>query len=79
MPFHYATPYVMIFEHHVRSTGLPRHVPPLCLEKAARYLEKAPDSVNLITLHLGNGASAAAVKGGVSIDTSMGLLRLKAS
>jgi acetate kinase len=45
--------------------------------EAAKYLEKAPETLNLITLHLGNGASAAAVQGGVSIDTSMGLTPLE--
>ena len=41
--------------------------------EAARHLGKAPEEVNLITLHLGNGASAAAVRGGRSVDTTMGL------
>jgi acetate kinase len=35
------------------------------------------NALNLITLHLGNGASAAAVKGGQSIDTSMGMTPLE--
>jgi acetate kinase len=39
---------------------------------AAAYLGKAPTDTNLITAHLGNGASITAVKGGRSIDTSMG-------
>jgi acetate kinase len=35
------------------------------------------EDVNVIVLHLGNGASAAAVRGGVSVDTSMGLTPLE--
>jgi acetate kinase len=37
----------------------------------------APDAANLVVLHLGNGASAAAVEGGRSVDTSMGLTPLE--
>ncbi|KAF5327816.1 hypothetical protein D9619_004575 [Psilocybe cf. subviscida] len=37
---------------------------------------KAPESLNLIVLHLGSGASACAIKGGRSLDTSMGLTPL---
>lgn len=39
-------------------------------------LGKAPEDVNQIVLHLGNGASASAVRGGQAIDTSMGLTPL---
>jgi len=46
-------------------------------KEAARYLEIPTEDLNLITLHLGNGASAAAVQGGRSIDTSMGLTPLE--
>ena len=40
-------------------------------------MEKDLNRVNLITLHLGNGASATAIKSGKSIDTSMGLTPLE--
>ena len=39
---------------------------------AAKLLNKSPENLNLIILHLGGGASATAVKNGVSVDTSMG-------
>lgn len=45
--------------------------------EAARLLGKDPADVNIIVLHLGNGASACAVQGGVSVDTSMGLTPLE--
>ncbi|MFC1412202.1 acetate kinase [Streptacidiphilus sp. N1-12] len=45
--------------------------------RAAQLLGKSPESVNVIVLHLGNGASAAAVAGGVCVDTSMGLTPLE--
>src|SRR5690606_36010718 len=38
---------------------------------------KAPEEVNVIVLHLGNGASASAVRGGRCVDTSMGLTPLE--
>ncbi|WP_405588148.1 acetate kinase [Streptomyces sp. NBC_01190] len=44
---------------------------------AAELLGKAPAEVNVIVLHLGNGASASAVRGGVCVDTSMGLTPLE--
>jgi len=45
--------------------------------EAARLLGKTPDEVNLITCHLGNGSSIAAVEKGKSIDTSMGFTPLE--
>ncbi|MET8676774.1 acetate kinase [Streptomyces sp. NPDC004647] len=44
---------------------------------AAKLLGKDPSEVNTIVLHLGNGASASAVEGGVCVDTSMGLTPLE--
>ena len=41
--------------------------------QTAELLRKPPDEVNVITLHLGNGASACAVQGGRSVATSMGM------
>ena len=75
--FHYATPYDWYAEHHVRRYGFHGTSHHYVAKEAARYLGKAPESVNLITLHLGNGASATAVRGGLSIDTSMGLTPLE--
>ena len=43
----------------------------------AELLGKDPSEVNVIVLHLGNGASATAVRGGVSVETSMGLTPLE--
>lgn len=44
---------------------------------AAAVLGKPPEHLRMITLHLGNGASAAAILGGEAIDTSMGLTPLE--
>ncbi|MFE1915331.1 acetate kinase [Streptomyces anandii] len=43
----------------------------------AELLGRAPEDVNVIVLHLGNGASASAVRGGRCVDTSMGLTPLE--
>ncbi len=45
--------------------------------QAAAFLGKDPGEVNVIVLHLGNGASATAVRGGESVETSMGLTPLE--
>ncbi|AEW96604.1 acetate kinase [Streptantibioticus cattleyicolor NRRL 8057 = DSM 46488] len=44
---------------------------------AAALVGKEPAEANVIVLHLGNGASASAVRGGVCVDTSMGLTPLE--
>ncbi len=46
-------------------------------EQAARVLGRPYDEVNTIVLHLGNGASASAVRGGRAVETSMGLTPLE--
>jgi acetate kinase len=46
-------------------------------ERAAAFLDRPLESVNQIVLHLGNGASAAAIAGGRPLDTSMGLTPLE--
>lgn len=45
--------------------------------RAAALLNKDPSEINVITMHIGNGVSIAAVKKGISVDTSMGLTPLE--
>ena len=45
-------------------------------QAAAKFLKKPVSKVNLVTCHLGNGSSLAAIKGGRVIDTTMGLTPL---
>ena len=47
-----------------------------CAGRAAQMLGKNPDDLKLITCHLGNGCSLAAIRGGQSIDTTMGFTPL---
>ena len=75
--FLYALPYQLYRRHRIRRYGFHgtshRYV-------AYRYRTLngiARDTTNIITLHLGNGCSIAAIKGGNSIDTSMGFTPLE--
>ena len=47
------------------------------MQRSSKFTRKKSDEVNLISLHLGNGASACAIKNGKSIDTSMGFTPLE--
>ncbi|MDV6034065.1 MAG: acetate kinase [Phycisphaera sp. RhM] len=46
-------------------------------KQVARHLKRPLADVNTIVFHLGNGASVTAIRGGVSVDTSMGLTPLE--
>jgi acetate kinase len=75
--FHYALPYEFYTEHHVRRYGFHGTSHYYVAKEAAMHLNKPLEEVSLITLHLGNGASAAAIQKGKSSDTSMGLTPLE--
>ncbi len=75
--FHYALPRALYTEHRVRRYGFHGTSHAYVAEQAARFLAQPLASLNLITLHLGNGASVTAVESGRSIDTSMGLTPLE--
>ena len=64
-------------EHGVRRYGFHGTSYSYVSREAARLLAADPAEVNLVVLHLGNGASAAAIRGGVSVETSMGLTPLE--
>src|SRR5438105_10005422 len=48
-----------------------------CAERAAQLLGKHLQSLKLVTCHLGNGCSLAAIRGGQSVDTTMGFTPLE--
>ncbi|MEU6992004.1 acetate kinase [Streptomyces sp. NPDC046465] len=64
-------------EHRVRRYGFHGTSHAYVSRKTAKLLGKAPEDTNVIVLHLGNGASASAVRGGKCVDTSMGLTPLE--
>lgn len=80
MPFHareYALPRALAQEHGIRRYGFHGTSHSYVARRAARMLGRPLEELDLITLHLGNGASIAAIKGGKSIDTSMGMTPLE--
>ncbi|AVH61140.1 MULTISPECIES: acetate kinase [Streptomyces] len=64
-------------EHRIRRYGFHGTSHAYVSRETAKLLGKAPEDVNVIVLHLGNGASASAVQGGRCVDTSMGLTPLE--
>jgi acetate kinase len=75
--FTYALPYEWYKEFHVRRYGFHGTSLLYVAKRAAVLLGKDPRKCNLISLHIGNGVSANAVRDGVSLDTSMGLTPLE--
>jgi len=73
----YPLPYELSRELHIRRYGFHGTSHNYVAKEVATIMRKPLDSLNLITLHLGNGASATAIKGGESIDTSMGMTPLE--
>ncbi|GAA0360825.1 acetate kinase [Streptomyces blastmyceticus] len=63
--------------HRIRRYGFHGTSHAYVSRETARLLGKDPSEVNVIVLHLGNGASASAVRGGRCVDTSMGLTPLE--
>jgi acetate kinase len=73
----YAVPREWAEEHHIRRYGFHGTSVAFVAAEAARMLDKPADDCRLIVLHLGNGASATAVDGGRSVETSMGFTPLE--
>ena len=73
----YAVPYHLYLRHRIRRYGFhgTSHRYVAFRYRALRGFTRA--QTNIITLHLGNGCSAAAIKGGSSVDTSMGMTPLE--
>lgn len=69
--FRYAIPNEFYTQHSIRVYGFHGTSHKYVSEKAAEYLNKP--SAKIITIHLGNGCSMAAVDNGKCIDTTMGL------
>jgi acetate kinase len=70
--YRYALPNALYEKHGVRVYGFHGTSHLYVTQIAAAHLGKEPRETNLITAHLGNGASITAVANGQSVDTSMG-------
>jgi acetate kinase len=80
MPAHaylYALPYELYEEHAVRRYGFHGTSHGFVARAAAGLLRRPLAELDLISVHLGNGASATAIQRGRSVDTSMGLTPLE--
>ena len=75
--YHYAIPRDLYSAYRVRRYGFHGTSHRYVAGRAAQLMGRPLELVNLVILHLGNGASATAVERGKSIDTSMGLTPLE--
>lgn len=73
----YPLPYEYYTKYKVRKYGFHGTSHRYVSQRAAEILNQSKDDLKIITCHLGNGASIAAVKNGNCIDTSMGLTPLE--
>ncbi len=71
--FRYAVPQEWYTRYGVRRYGFHGTSHRFVSQQAAALLNKLPAELRLVTAHLGNGCSAAAIRDGVSVDTTMGL------
>ena len=75
--FVYAIPYQLYRRHRVRRYGFHGTSHRYIAHRYRQLTGKTKEQTRLITLHLGNGASACAIDGGKSVDTSMGFTPLE--
>lgn len=73
----YAIPYKYYRNHDIRRYGFHGTSHRYVSSKAAQFLGQRLEDLKMLTCHLGNGSSVAAVKNGKSIDTSMGFTPLE--
>lgn len=74
--FLYPLPYDYYTKYRIRKYGFHGTSHKYVTQRAAEILNRPLETTRLISCHLGNGASIAAVKGGKSLDTSMGFTPL---
>lgn len=73
----YGLPYELYKRYKIRRYGFHGTSHRYVSERTAALMQKRIDELKIITCHLGNGASIAAINGGKSIDTSMGFTPLE--
>ncbi|QNR08335.1 acetate kinase [Macrococcoides canis] len=74
--FLYSLPYKYYQDYGIRKYGAHGTSHKFVAERAAELLDRPIEQLRIITCHIGNGASIAAVEGGKSVDTSMGFTPL---
>ena len=73
----YALPYELSKKHHLRRYGFHGLAHQYSAMRYGELTGKKADQINIVTLHLGNGCSACAIRNSTSIDTSMGFTPLE--
>lgn len=73
---HYAIPHEYYENYGIRKYGFHGTSHHFVTLATAEYLGRKPEEINIITCHLGNGSSLAAIKNGKVYDTTMGLTPL---
>jgi len=73
----YPIPTVLYRRHKVRRYGFHGTSHHYVSEQAAQFLGVTLESLNMISCHIGNGASVTAIQDGKSVDTSMGMTPLE--
>lgn len=73
----YPIPLVLYRKHQVRRYGFHGTSHDYVSERAARFIGKPLAELKMVTCHIGNGASCAAILNGQSVDTSMGMTPLE--
>jgi acetate kinase len=73
----YAIPYHLYRRHRIRRYGFHGTSHRYVAHRYRKLRQLTREQTNIITVHLGNGCSAAAIRGGRSVDTSMGMTPLE--
>lgn len=75
--YHYGIPYVLYRRYRIRRYGFHGTSHQHVAQRGAELLNRPLEELRLLSIHLGNGASACAVRFGRSVDTSMGFTPLE--
>jgi acetate kinase len=73
----YAIPYELGKKHHIRRYGFHGLAHQYSVLRYGEMTGRAKEETNVVTIHLGNGCSACAIRAGESVDTSMGFTPLE--
>ncbi len=73
----YGIPYVLYKRYGIRRYGFHGTSHFYVSRRAAKMMNRPIEELKIVTCHLGNGASMTAIKGGISVDTSMGFTPLE--
>jgi acetate kinase len=73
----YGLPYELYEKYRIRRYGFHGTSHRFVAARALELMHRSPENTNIITCHLGNGASVTAIEHGLSVDTSMGFTPLE--